>query len=141
MISLRDFLIGCILMTALITVKSHANEVTIDPSISSQDTLTISCQYPIEREDGTPIAINEIATMKFHVEANGAGGYQPAGENTAACLQVYDMTQVADGVYVYAVTAVDTEGRVSDLSVETVTATVKRLPPTRSPTGVTGLVG
>lgn len=120
--------------------QATANNVTLDPTISTQDRLTVTCEYPIEREDGTPLAVNEIAQVNFFVEKDGVGGYVPAGENTTACRQVYDMTSVPDGVYVYAVTAVDTEGRESLYSSEVVTATVKRLPNPSTPTGVTGLV-
>ena len=117
---------------------TEANEVTLDPTQAGQTALTVTCDYPIEREDGTPLAINEIAKVAFHVEKNGAGGYVPAGENMSACRQVYDMSQVPDGVYVYVVTAIDTDGRESLFSTEMVTATVKRIANPNAVTGVSG---
>lgn len=119
---------------------AEANAVTLDPTQAGQTTLTVTCTYPIEREDGTPLALNEIAQVNFFVEKNGAGGFVPAGQNTTACRQVYDMSLVPDGVYVYVVTTTDTDGRESLYSPTNVTATVKRIANPKAPTGVTGLV-
>lgn len=126
-----------LLLLLLLPFAAFANNVTLDPTIPGQTTLTVTCEYPIEREDGTALAINEIAKVKFFVEKNGVGGWLPAGENTTACRQVYDLSQVPDGVYMYAATTVDTDGRVSQLS-ETVTALVKRLTNPNAPASVTG---
>ena len=128
-----------LLLTLLIT--SQANAITIDPTIPGQTTLTITCTYPIAREDGTLLTIGEIAKVNFFVKKSGGdGGFIPAGENTTACKQIYDMTLVADGTYIYEVATVDTDGRESVLSNEMFTAIVKRLPNPNTPTGVTGLV-
>ena len=115
-----------------------ANSLTIDPTIAGQTTLTVSCEYPVEREDGTALAVNEIAKVAFYVEKGGAGGYLPAGENATACIQVYDMSQVPDGVYVYVVTTVDTDGRESQHSLTSVTALVKRLANPNAPANMSG---
>ena len=125
-------------LSVFIAATAQANNVTLDPSISGQTTLTITCDYPIEREDGTSLAINEIARVQFYVEKDGA--FAQAGQNTTACRQVYDMSAIPDGVYVYSVTAIDTEGRESAQSIEVVTALVKRLALPRSPAGVNGAV-
>ena len=122
----------------LLSFNVFANELTFDPNIAGQTTLTITCNYPIEREDGTALAINEIAKVNFFVEKDGVGGYLPAGENTTACKQVYDLSPVPDGVYVYVVTAVDTEGRESQHSLTNVTAMVKRLANPNAPASVSG---
>lgn len=128
------------LILLLLPFAALANELTIDPTLDGQKTLTVTCEYPIEREDGTPLTINEIAKVNFFVEKNGIGGYSPAGENTTACQQIYDMIQVPDGVYVYRATVVDTEGRESLFSSEFVTATVKRVANPNAPIGVSGSV-
>ena len=122
----------------LLSFSVFANDLTFDPTIEGQTTLTITCEYPIEREDGTSLAINEIVKINFFVEKNGAGGWLPAGENTTACQQVYDLSQVPDGVYVYAATAVDTDGRESQISATNVIATVKRLANPNAPASVSG---
>ena len=126
------------LILLLLSFNAFANSLTFDPTIPGQTTLTITCEYPIAREDGTALAINEIAKVNFFVEKNGVGGYLPAGENMTACKQVYDLSQVPDGVYVYAVTAVDTDGRESQFSATNVNATVKRLANLNAPASVTG---
>lgn len=128
------------LLFLLFSTTALANSVLLDPSIEGQKTLTITCEYPIEREDGTALAINEIAKVNFFVEKDGVGGYLPAGENTTACKQVYDMSQVPDGVYVYVVTAVDLQLRESQYSPTNVTATVKRVALPNAPGGVSGAV-
>ncbi len=122
----------------LLSFNVLANSLSFDPNIPGNSTLTITCEYPIAREDGTKLDINEIATVKFFVEKNGVGGYLPAGENATACRQVYDMSQVPDGAYVYVVTAVDTDGRESQFSATNVTALVKRIAVTNAPANVTG---
>ncbi len=128
-----------LLIFAITTSYAVAGNLgSIDPTLPGQSTLTISCSYPVEREDGTVLAINEIAKVSFFVEKDGIGGFLPAGENTTECKQVYDLSQVADGDYAYAVTATDTNDRVSVLSTERLTLTLKRITSPKTPTGLTG---
>lgn len=129
-----------LLLLLIASFNVLANDVAIDPTQPGETALTVTCDYPIEREDGTPLAINEIAQVSFFVEKNGAGGYVPAGQNTSACRQVYDMSQVVDGVYVYVVTTTDTDGRESRYSATNVIATVKRVANPNSPAGMSGTV-
>ncbi len=110
----------------------------IDPSLGVFTKIALTCKYPIKRTDGTSLAINEIAKVNFYVEKNGVGGYVPAGSNDAECKQVYDLTIIADGSYVYTVTAVDTDGRESAHSAAVVSMVVKRLPPTQAPKNLNG---
>ena len=126
------------LIPLLISFDAFANSLNFDPTIPGQTTLTVTCEYPVAREDGTALAVNEIARVNFFVEKNGVGGYLPAGENTTACKQVYDLSQVPDGVYVYVVTTVDTDGRESRYSAINVTALVKRLANPNAPVSVNG---
>lgn len=127
-----------LLLTLLISSSVLANNITLDPTVEGQKILTITCDYPVEREDGTALAIGEIAKVAFHVEKNGVGGYLPAGENMTDCRQVYDMTLVPNGVYVYVVTAIDMQKRESLYSTTNVTATVKRIANLNEVTGVSG---
>jgi len=126
------------LLAILLSGGATANELTFDPTLSGETTLTLTCEYPIEREDNTPLAIGEIAKVKFFVEKDGVGGFVPAGENATACKQIYDVTQIVDGVYVYKATVVDTDGRESVMSTDFVTAMVKRLANPKSTLGLTG---
>lgn len=126
-----------LILPLLLLLSFSTNAVTLDPTIEGQKVFTITCKYPIEREDNTPLSIDEIAQINFFVEKDGVGGYLPAGENTTACRQVYDTTLISDGVYVYAATVVDTDGRESLYS-ESVTLTIKRLVNPKPPTGVIG---
>lgn len=137
--TILTILAACIALSA-ITFSSvvSANVLTFDPAIKSK--LILTCTYPIEREDDSALTINEIAKVTFHVKKQGDpdANYVLTGENTTDCRQVYDMTQVPDGAYVYAVITWDTEGRTSQYS-ETVTAIVKRLAPPKA-AGLSGAV-
>jgi len=127
-----------VFISSMASFAVKANEVNIDPTVQGQTTLTVTCEYPIEREDGTPLALNEIAKVNFFVVKDGLR--TAAGSNDTECKQVYDMAVVPDGVYLYVVQTEDTGGRTSSDSDDFVIATVKRLPNPRSPTAVSGSV-
>lgn len=132
-------LAACIALSAMaFSSVVSANILTFDPAIKSK--LILTCTYPLEREDNTALRIDEIAKVTFHVKKQGEAdtAYAPAGENSTACRQVYDMTQVPDGAYVYAATPIDADGRIATYS-ETVTAIVKRLAPPKA-AGLSGAV-
>ena len=59
------------LILLLLSFNAFANSLTFDPTIEGQTTLTITCEYPIEREDGIALAISEIAKVNFFVEKDG----------------------------------------------------------------------
>lgn len=119
------------------TVMAAEILIHADPTKADQDTLTLTCKYPIEREDNTPLAIDEIAYVSFWVKKDG-GALEPAGTNNAECKQVYDLTDVADGEYVYVVSTTDTGGRTSIMSPDWVTLLVKRLANPRQVQDLTG---
>jgi len=123
---LPAILISSVMWSAIILAE------TIDPSITP--TKTLNCDMPVERTDGTPLALNEIAQIRFYVSTDQAT-WQQAGTNTV-CLQVYDLSDVADGTYWYTADAVDTEGRESIKSPQAAELIVKRLSPPASPTGL-----
>ena len=136
-----NILFAIIMIAAAFAFHKMAFAVTlnIDPSLPEQQQLTIGCQYPIEREDGTPLALNEIAQINFYVTKDGVR--TAAGSNSTACSQTYDLSNVPDATYLYSVTALDTDGRESVDSPEVVTAIVKRLASPKSPTGIVPTVG
>lgn len=100
--------------------------IDVDPTLDPIKTLT--CTMPSEREDGTPLAVDEIAEIRFFVasDQDGFATWTPAGTNTS-CSQVYDLSRVADGAYRYTGTAVDTDGRESIKSPDLAEITVKRV--------------
>lgn len=103
--------------------------VTVDPTL--EPNVTINCAMPVEREDGTPLALNEIAEVRFY--SGTQSGVYTNTQNSSVCQLVVDATVLADGAYYYVVTAVDTDARESGYSVEKV-VTVKRVKPPKSPT-------
>lgn len=127
-----------ILLLALLPFSVMANDLVYDPS-STQTILTITCTYPTDREDGTPLLVSEIAKVNFYVD-DGVSGYIDAGENTTACYQTYDLTKIPVGDYNYAVTATDTDGRMSLYSPVVVHLTVKKTLPPSAPGGVSGFI-
>ena len=132
-------LLATILLT--VTTLTHAAvTITLDPSLAGQTQFTIRCNDPIARTDGTPLAVGEIAERVFWVSTDKQN-WTEAGRNNAACQQVYDATQIADGTYYYTVSAIDTDGRQSIRAIdgnpnEVITAVVKRLPPPAAPAGL-----
>ncbi len=113
----------------LLAFTVHAE--VIDPNITP--TKTFTCTAPIARTDGTPLAINELAEIRLHVSTDGNTFTEIlAGISPGICTATVDYSQVTDGDYIYALTAIDTGGRTSGNS-QTVTVTVKRLAPPSPP--------
>jgi len=113
-------------------IYNSARAETIDPTITPSKTLI--CEMPTDREDGTPLPLGEIAEIRFYVSMNQTR-WDDAGTNTI-CLQVYDLSGVADGIYYYKASAVDTDGRESIKTPEVVTLEVKRLSPPAPPSSI-----
>lgn len=129
-----------IFILMLFTLSAFAEGPVVDPTITP--TWTVTCNYPIEREDGTALAINEIARVEFKVSQDKTT-WQPAGQNNAECKQIYDLTNVPDGQYYYTPLTVDTNGRQSVLAydadpLEVSALVVKRIANPNHPTGVQG---
>lgn len=114
---------------------ASAEGLEVDPT--QTPTYTLTCIDPIEREDNTPLAVGEIATRNFFVSQDKTD-WQPAGSNTSACRQVYDLSQVPDGQYYYTATVIDTDGRESIYSPSIAAVLVKRIQAPRPPTGLSG---
>ncbi len=124
-----------LIITALPFFSANVSAVVVDPAITPS--ATIVCAYPIAREDGTPIAISEIATIMFYV-GRLTGDYQDQVASAVpipGCKLAIDVTKVLDGDYFYVMTAIDTDGRESSYSSE-ITLTVKRIAKPNPPTGL-----
>lgn len=127
-----------IMALVLQSTFAFANSITMDPTLTGQKNLTIICTFELSREDGSTIVVGDIAKASFYVDKSDGSGFVNTNADSTTCKQVFDMTKVPDGVYVYKVTETDTDGRESALSTGLVTATVKRVPNPNSPTGVSG---
>jgi len=108
-----------------------APAMAVDPTIDPIKTL--SCTMPVEREDGTALAVNEIAEITFFVSTDQVAWTQ-VGSNTV-CSQQLELTNTPDGQYYYVARTVDTDGRVSRNSNE-LPLLVKRLAPPAPPTSI-----
>jgi len=96
----------------MLSFNAAAEGPVVDPTITP--TMTLTCNYPIEREDGTPLAVDEIAKVNFFVSTSlTTPNWQPAGSNDTECKQVYDLSNVPDNQYYYTGTTVDTDVRES----------------------------
>ena len=135
--SIEKLVYICIIAVVLTFAAQAVQTAPVDPN--KTPTFTLTCQYPIEREDGKPLAIEEIAQINFFVSTGTVGNWTPAGTNTNACRQVYDLSGVADGDYFYTATATDNDGRESVYAPEVVALTVKRIQAPKAPTGLQGL--
>jgi len=131
-----------ILIASMLLPFTAMASITVDPTITP--TYTLTCVDPIEREDGTPLAIGEIAIREFFVSTDKSNWTQ-AGSNTSTCRQVYDLSAVPDGQYYYSATVTDTDGRQSQQSAifDPVTGyasvIVKRLANPKAATGFSGV--
>ncbi len=105
---------------------------TIDPN--QVQTKVLTCNMPVERTDGTALAVDEIAQVRFYVSQDQTT-WTPAGTNTV-CQQNYDLTEVPDGTYWYTADVVDTEGRESIKSLEVAELIVKRIASPAAPSGL-----
>jgi len=127
-----------LLLLLFLSFNVAANELTFDPTLPGEKTLTITCDFALTRTDGSTIAIGDIAKASYYVDKGDGSGFINTNADTPVCKQTFDMTTVPDGVYVYKVTETDTDGRESALSAGLVKATVKRVKNPNSPTGVLG---
>jgi len=116
-----NWLILTILSTAFWATVALAE--TIDPNITPTKVLT--CDMPVEREDGTALAIDEIAQVQFFVSPDQTTWTQ-AGTNTV-CSQSYDLSNVQDGTYFYTASVTDLAGRQSILAPQAAELIVKRI--------------
>ena len=135
--SIEKLVYICIIAVVLAFAAQAVQAAQVDPN--KTPTFTLTCQYPVEREDGTQLAVGDIAQINFFVSTGTVGNWTPAGTNTNACRQVYNLADVPDGNYFYTATAIDTEGRESDYSPEVVSLEVKRIQAPKAPTGLQGL--
>jgi hypothetical protein len=135
----QSILFALILFTGFVFYKSaFAGNITVnfDPTLEGQKTFTLVCTHPIERENGDVLAIDEIADIQFFVVKDGVRTLADT-DNTNVCKQSYDLTNVADGEYLYLMQTRDTDGRNSVDSLDTFTAIVKRQGDPKAPTGMT----
>jgi len=100
----------------------------IDPSISPS--TPVICDKPIEREDGTPLATNEIAWIKLYRD-DGTG--KALVDQSVECSFVIDNTILPDNSYIYNVTATDLGDRESTYSND-VLHQIQRVTPPKPPT-------
>ncbi len=126
----------------LFSTKTFSEGLQIDPNITQ--TLTLTCSYPTEREDGEILTADMIAKVNFFVSSNKVDpSWIPAGVNVSACKQVYSLINVPDGQYYYSVSATDLSGRESSKSSDAATPSIfamliKRQSSPKSPTGLSG---
>lgn len=118
-----------LLLLTLLTFNAYA--YAVDPLI--EPTTTINCKMPIEREDGTPLAIDEIAKVTFYTGTSSGVYDVNNGKTNTICQTVVDNTILSDGTYYKVFTVKDTDGRVSKYSDERIHL-VKRLAPPKAGT-------
>ena len=87
--------------------------------------VIITCQYPTQREDGTPLAQAEIAAIKLYVDCDAAGGLVFSFNSCT-----FDLPSEVFGQCNLAVTAVDTDDGESERS-NVVQVFIKLPKPTR----------
>ena len=84
--------------------------------------ITLSWVAPVEREDGTPISMAEIAGYRVHIGPSQGNYTNQIDINDSNTMQA-TLSNLPAGVYYIVVTAFDTDGRESAFSQE-VTRTI-----------------
>jgi len=110
--------------------KASAEGPVFDPT--TRPTITVVCDRPVAREDGTPLAVGDIARIDFYSSGNGTT-WVPAGTSAAtACRLTLDAASMDNGQYYYLARAVDTGGR-SSADSNIVPFVLTRIQPPRAP--------
>jgi hypothetical protein len=81
---------------------------------SGQD-INLSWVAPVEREDGTPISMSEIAGYRVYYGAS-QGNYTNEVEIADSNTMQVTLSNLTTGTYYIAVTTIDTDGRESGFS-------------------------
>ena len=95
---------------------------------------TAGCDNPTEREDGTPLSVEEINRVVYQITQDGSTVYEIL--MMGGCKDTYVDTKsfVPAGEYLLHGYTVDTEGQESSLSSPGVTLTVQKAKP-KAPSG------
>ncbi len=120
-------IVGWLIMFAVL--NAYALTINIDPTITPEKVL--KCNMPVEREDGTPLALYEIEEVKFY-SGTAPGDYVETATDTICQLTVLT-ADLPDGNYYKVASVVDVAGRPSPYSEEWVLV-VKRVSVPRAPT-------
>lgn len=99
----------------LLTFNAYALDPTIEPLTRYE------CNWPIERTDGKIFTEAERGGINLY-RSNISGIYDPdklVEISNTICAFTIDNTLLTNGTYYFVTTAFDTEGRSSNLSVET----------------------
>ena len=116
---------------AFYMADAHADGAVYDPALTP--TVLVVCDAPVDRADGAPLAVDEIARIDF-VQSTDGRTWAPAGSD-AQCRLSLDLSAMPDGQCYYAATAVDTDGRTSTRS-DAVPFVLRRLQAPSSPTNL-----
>lgn len=122
------FLVWAVIL--LYVAELRAEGPVIDPAITPSKTL--ACDMPVTRADGSPLAIGDVAEIRFY--RSGDGITWAHDETTADCRLRLDLSAMAMGQHYYAATAVDADDRESVRS-NVVPFVLRRQPP-GSPTNL-----
>lgn len=122
-----QLVMAALLILTAFLLAENAQALEIDPTITP--TKTLVCEYPVTREDGSALALDEIAKVKAY-GGSQAGSYDiVVGENATACRVLVDFAEVPDGTYYYTMTVIDTAGRESQFYTPAEQVVVKRIAP------------
>lgn len=106
----------------------------VDPGLFPE--TIVNCVKPTQRADGSPLAPDEIALIRFYW-GTATGDYQNIVEKTD-CQWIIDNTVFPGGTTIFFTeTAVDTQGRESEYDVESTHVIDVPVTGPKSPNGVT----
>ena len=101
-------------VAAILPFTAMAEGEILDPW--DTPSIQFTCQYPIEREDGTPLLTTEIGSVDFYLTGPNSVAPIPwtiLGSNIVACEYLMSTTGLVDGQYYVTATVTDTDLRMS----------------------------
>jgi len=112
------YLFALILVSPLFACSSESGGSASGDSTTSK-AADLSWVAPSEREDGTGLALSEIAGYRIYYGTT-AGIYQNQIDINDKTAQETQIANIPEGTYFAVMTTIDTDGRESDFSSEVV---------------------
>jgi len=111
MLDIRSKLFALLLMPFVV----FAEGIIVDPI--TNPFIQITCDYPVERENGDSLGREEIANVSFYVTTLSEPEWREPVLNLEECLNIIDTTALLDDQYYVTATVTDTEARESTYAI------------------------
>jgi len=97
--------LSCLLFA--ITLSACFDESTVTPDTVRN--ITVTWERPTERQDGGPLALDEIYGYKIHYSLSSSEANETTIETFDGSAESYDLTLNETGEYTFTITTIDTD--------------------------------